>query len=364
MKFLNAVLIAVVIFAGLLPQVRAEQAPEVKQLVEKGLAATKQEHWDEAIKCFNEARSRSPLDPSLVFNLALACDRSRGREMAAINCYLAYIALRPEAQNADQVKKRVAELEAKVETDARMLIKKSQELNEQMGDKQNCSHSTLCTAQLEQGDIDAALKTAETNPEVYYTSKMNPYGDVACALAKAGRDPEAYQLKERLVREAPDSDKQAVSDKILGKIVEGKAARGDFAGALQDTLGITEDQRFYSYGWISMRQVFAGDLPGALKSALLGSDPPFRAKSLLQVATKQAEAGDNVGALKTIAFAEEALSQISAGNRSLTDVNRDMAQAYAAAGKIPEAIKAMERIGKEGYLDYSRGAAEAYICAG
>jgi tetratricopeptide (TPR) repeat protein len=364
MKFLNALLIAAVILAGLFPQVRAEQSPEVKQLVDKGVAAAKQEHWDEAINCFNEARSRSPLDPSLVFNLALACDRSRGREIAAIKCYLAYVALRPEAQNAGQVKKRTAELEGKVEADARMLIQKSLELTGQMGDKKFASHSTVCTAQLALGDIDAALKTADTDPDDNYLSKMGSYGDVARALAKAGRDPEACQLKDRLVREAPDSDKQAVSDKILGKIVMGKSDRGDFTGALQDTLGIKEDQRFYSYDWISMQQTFAGDLPGALKSAFLVSYPPFRAYSLLRVATKQAEGGDKAGALKTIAFAEEALSQIPAGDYSLANVNGEMAGAYAATDKIPEAIKAMERIRKEEQFDYSRGLAEACICAG
>jgi hypothetical protein len=359
------ILLVGVIFCCVFGAAWAEQTPEVKKLAENGLAAAKNQKWDEAIKYFYEARSKSPLDPLLLFNLALACDKSRGREMGAIVCYRAYLALKPDADNAMQVKKRIAELSAKVEDDAKMLVKKSLDLSSQMGTYKGYAYYTICLVQATMGDLDAAMQTARTYPQDEYPrGKIDLYATVAQALAARGRYDEAGKLIDEVVGKTEEKDKIEARDAVLAKIVQGKCERKDFNAALKDVEAISPQQRFYSYSWISMQQVFAQDIEGSLKNALLVSDAPFRAFALCKVANAQNEAGDKAGVAKTVAYLGGTLKEIPADNMWLRDINRDLTQVYADAGMLKEAEAALASIGKCENNPYTPGTAEAWICRG
>jgi tetratricopeptide (TPR) repeat protein len=339
----------------------AGQTPEVRQLVEQGVNCAKAQKWEEAIGFFNQARLRSPTDGSLLFNLGLACDRSGGREMWAVICYRAYLALRPGAENAPEVRKRISELKEKIKADVRMLVGKSIELTEKLPDKSKGPYSTICKVQVWLGDVEGALKTAESNPSPYPSSRVIAFGEVADALVRTGREPEALRLRERVVQAAPEKDRMELFDVLQKRIVEGKCGLKDFSGALQEASKISTKGRYYAYSWISMMQVDAGDREGALESALQVSDACSRALAFCMVANAQIEAGEMDRALKSLSKAEEALGQAAPGDYYINDVNRELCCAYASAGKLREAVQAFERITPSNN-PFTAGTAEAFVC--
>jgi len=170
---------------------------EAQQAMDKGIAAAKEQKWEEAIRYFSEARDIAPTSGHTLFNLALASDKITGRELIAIAWYKAYLAAAPDAANSSMVRTRIAELEA-------LALEKIKKLNEtaekaialhpnymerreyfklfavaqalsndiegameiasgkSIGGYKNHVFTTVAKMQVLAGDIDAANKTAES----------------------------------------------------------------------------------------------------------------------------------------------------------------------------------------------------------
>ena len=88
-------------------------SPEAEQAILRGKAAAQQQKWDLAIKYFGEARKAAPNSPHVLFNLALAYDKSGGKEFLAIAWYRAYLTSAPNAPDAEEVRSRIEILKVK-----------------------------------------------------------------------------------------------------------------------------------------------------------------------------------------------------------------------------------------------------------
>jgi hypothetical protein len=89
---------------------KATLTPEAEQALNRGLAATRQQDWDLAIKYFKEAQKASPLAPETIFNLALAYDKADGCDLFAAAYYRAYLVAVPEEEDKDKIEARINEL--------------------------------------------------------------------------------------------------------------------------------------------------------------------------------------------------------------------------------------------------------------
>jgi hypothetical protein len=105
---------------------RATLTPEAEQALNRGLAATRQEDWDLAIKYFKKTQKASPLAPEVLFNLALAYDKAEGADLLAAAYYRAYLAMVPEAENKDKIRARIEELLLSCESIARKLVRNAE----------------------------------------------------------------------------------------------------------------------------------------------------------------------------------------------------------------------------------------------
>ncbi|MFH0787168.1 MAG: tetratricopeptide repeat protein, partial [Pseudomonadota bacterium] len=100
---------------------------EKKQMVSqdamaRGLAAAKQQDFVLAVKYFNQAKAADLYSPHVQFNLALAYEKAGGKELLAIASYRSFLAIAPQAANAEQVRKKTIDLEIRVESNIQKLI--------------------------------------------------------------------------------------------------------------------------------------------------------------------------------------------------------------------------------------------------
>lgn len=94
----------------------AQEIPsEIQSKMNQGLDAAQADNWEEALKIFSTAvevlyEKKIKIPPVLMFNSALASDKSPGRYMIASAWYQAYLAAVPNDENAEQIKQRSVEL--------------------------------------------------------------------------------------------------------------------------------------------------------------------------------------------------------------------------------------------------------------
>lgn len=145
-------------------QIDSTLPPEAKKAMTRGMAAAKQADWNLAIKYFKEAQKRLPSDPRVLFNLALANDKSENREMIAIPWYQAYLAAAPDASNREAVKKRIIELDVSLESRIRKLLVWGHSVVDQLTDGRASMYGKIALAQYEIGDLSGAMGTLRKMP--------------------------------------------------------------------------------------------------------------------------------------------------------------------------------------------------------
>ena len=108
-------------------------SPAAKGAYIRGLSVAEQENWELAIKYFGEAREEAPAWPDPFYNLAYSCRQAGGRELIAIAWYHAYLAAASGTADTDQVRAWIVELEVRVESRVRMLIRGVKDVYSSMG---------------------------------------------------------------------------------------------------------------------------------------------------------------------------------------------------------------------------------------
>jgi hypothetical protein len=169
--------------------------PKAQAAVKKGLSAAKQQEWIVAIRYFNEARQAAPDSPVPLVNLGLAESQLPGRELRAICCFEAYLALVPNAINAPSVRQQIIDLDVRAEANAQKLIEllKGAAAN-YSDDKKGGALENIASLLVRCGDLDAAEAIVDQSKDD--NTKDEVKDQIVQDLAGSGRFADAIKLAE------------------------------------------------------------------------------------------------------------------------------------------------------------------------
>lgn len=229
---------------------------EAQSAISQGLEAAKSQKWDVAIEHFEAARKASPNSPQVLFNLALAHDKTGGHELLSMAWYHAYLGVAPRAPNAPAVRTRLQELEKKIQGTALELAasawaateKLPQEAHPQWkipkivgiqalagdpavamgtvtslksGDYASCFEE-MAKAQAQRGDFAAAKDAVARIANPNSTSHEFACVAIGEAMARRGHFDEAMDFA-RTFADGQKSRSGDIHGKIVDKLVEGVA---------------------------------------------------------------------------------------------------------------------------------------------
>ncbi len=205
----------------------------------RGLAATRQQDFVLAIKYFKQANEANPYSAHVLFNLALAYDKTGGQELLAIAWYRAFLAIAPKAVNADQVRKKIGDLEVKIESDIRKLIKISQDASAAL--EEYLFIQATKTEHYQYLKRTWGKKEAEEEKKWYRDNhSQKPLEALSMAQVSAGDLQGALETCLCIKNEA-------IQNEIKFKIVEAQIKKGDITGARQTADGISVKSAFKSH---------------------------------------------------------------------------------------------------------------------
>jgi len=196
---------------------------KAQQATRQGLEAVEKQQWLTAIEHFCKARWLAPWDPDSMFRLGLACDKA-GQQLAAMCWYEAYLLAAPDADNAQEVRKRITALEAAIE----------KELKETL----SLARDTLFATD--------PKKWRETNDIYHFFELCGRMGELDAANDVLGKLSPANRNRPRVF------------------LAKGQAMAGDFAAAENTANAITYEYQFAcAYVMIIQGMIDAGDVAGA-----------------------------------------------------------------------------------------------------
>jgi len=326
--------------------------PKERVAIESGLKAAGNKDWLGAIKYFSQAKNFKKTPPVALFNLGLANEKAGNRDMIAVFWYKAYLMQAPDADNADHVKKHLAELQAKVALDIEKMIGRAETLVVTYRDAINDADTMrlantlrdfgsektareveentwqinvsealtdLTVAKVYLGDVDGAVKTANI---LKGKLRLQGYVQVAAVLTRLDDSQGANRLLaavdvalagglldgplEQCKKDYPGNDamfeytKERVDNEksdVYLKLAAAQGEAGDLSGARNSFLRSRElnpEGKTDSSPYIRA-QAWSGDIEGALAS--LGDDGFFYKK---EIALIQAKRGDIDGAKKIV----------------------------------------------------------------
>ena len=298
--------------------------PGVEVDYERGIAAAEQGEWGLAVAYFNKAQWKALGSPGVLFNLALACSNAGGRDVLAIAWFKAYLAVAPNAANAEQVRKEVLKLEIRVEATVRKLFGKANDTAAMVVNDSDRAkaYGEIVYARIQVGDIAGAREAAALIPDIFPNHRrFSAYSQVARAQAEAGFFNGALETATLL----EDGYKQ----NAYSNIADAQIKAGGIAGAIK-TAALMESstyERASIYRSIALVQVEAGDIAGARKTASLITYDEYAFRAIVKA---QVKAGDIVGALETSALIEDV------GEKD--ESYKHIATAQIGAGDIDEAM--------------------------
>ena len=298
--------------------------PGVEVDYERGIAAAEQGEWGLAVAYFNKAQWKALGSPGVLFNLALACSNAGGRDVLAIAWFKAYLAVAPNAANAEQVRKEVLKLEIRVEATVRKLFGKANDTAAMVVNDSDRAkaYGEIVYARIQVGDIAGAREAASLIPDIFPNHRrFSAYSQVARAQAEAGFFNGALDTATLL----EDGYKQ----NAYSNIADAQIKAGGIAGAIK-TAALMESstyERASIYRSIALVQVEAGDIAGARKTASLITYDEYAFRAIVKA---QVKAGDIVGALETSALIEDV------GEKD--ESYKHIATAQIGAGDIDEAM--------------------------
>ena len=236
-------------------------SPAAKGAYIRGLSVAEQENWELAIKYFGEAREEAPAWPDAFYNLAYSCQQAGGRELIAIAWYHAYLAAASGTADTDQVRAWIVELEVRVESRVRMLIRGVKDVYSSMGQSSppGLEALELARALAYLGDFSEAEEMAsgilEGRRSEYYMAMA--YMRIAREQGRAGDlagARETFAEARKVAVQFPDEDGAYYEGEILYIPVS--------------------KERFYRD--LSRSQADAGDIAGARETAAMITDSEYR----------------------------------------------------------------------------------------
>jgi hypothetical protein len=322
---------------------------EAQQAMNAGLDAAKKQDWNLAIKHFKEAQGKAPLEPALIFNLALAYDKAGGREFPSLIWYKAYLVLRPGAANAGKVRQRMAELEVKIKADINKFIAKAKEailLLSTRDAADNCEY--ILFAQFNIDDLAGMVATARSI-RGHAAYKAPSYSLVAEMLTKAGQVEQAKQLAEEL-REL--GEKQDIADgldvpiwskkrnAVLMQVLWSQAEGKDFQGA-KATIESIQDSALRNLARVTLARFLAesGNIAQAKEIAaqIDKIDYVRQAAAYAIVSEVEAKAADLSGAKNSLELAKTNAGRIKKQDPALNEIYEYITKAQAALGDFNSA---------------------------
>ncbi|MBL7050382.1 MAG: hypothetical protein ISR96_12785 [Nitrospira sp.] len=306
----------------------------------RGLAAAGENDWESAINYFSQAWKEARTWPDVLYNLGYSHQQASGQELIAIAWYQAYLTTSPDAEDANQVREWIVELEVKIESRVRSLIKKIKKISSlnisSLKDYSVIDDLAGILAKL--GDIDGAREEAEQANYEYTKAAAN--AEIAISQARAGDIREA---KKTVL---------LTNDNIIAytEIVKAQAESGDIDGA-RETISLSNDDD--PYGSINMEIVVAqadkGDIAGARETALLwfADDPYYLMMAYVEIGMSCTKAGNINGYSESIDLALEAAAQITEEIWQQDFAYEFIAEAQAKAGNSAESNETVARITDE-----------------
>lgn len=307
-----------------------------------GLEAVERRDWSAAIRHFREARSAAPEHPAVLFRLALAHDRA-GHALPAIAWYRAFLAVAPHANNANQIRDRIAQLEESNQEQAYQLVLVDLRIREaESGNSAVGGHCGLC-GQWYRGTH--VCPVAKATSSAGRAPKLDEA--VARILVKSGHRDEM----ERLLAATPVSAEQ--DSGLLAAIAKALCDLGEYAEAREIAGRFSEDDMARQRETLMVEtiksQAVHGDAEEALKfAATLKTDGQHKAieyDSVADCLAADARAHDALRILSDVSFSElrnatasftlaNALAQL--GRKAAQDFCTDRGKAYVVASALAE----------------------------
>lgn len=346
MQVFNKKLFLSVIFSLILAV--CAQAQESDYLA-KGFAAAKAKDWESAIASFQEAQSKTSLDPVVLFNLGLAYDMQGGRELLAICWYKAYLAAAPKASNAKAAQERITQLDAQAEKNIRLLIQRAYDAATDLigtGVEYKTTLSffiDISQAQMDLGDTVAARQTLLKAKEIAKDVDDESYISQSQVYAKDIDEA----IKTALFAQNQMSEKPDVGSQALQYIADKQLDNNDLDG-VKKIAGLIKD-RYEKYKatlnllWLEIKN--AKITPAQAKAKI--TEQVRDDFEYVMFAKAQAEADDITGAKETAALINPSSTELAAtlkdianfqiGKNDLTGALATLTQACEALTKVKEA---------------------------
>lgn len=283
-----------------------DRGPEAAKALNLGLKSAARGKYDQAIAYFEKARERSPHNPTVLFNLALATDRKSNRELIALSWYQAYLAAAPDDLQARRARRRVAVLEAEVRAKIGVLLSKSQQAAQAgITDLEFIGYARLIEnayfhlglGMAASGDMTGALAVLQKvmNPARIIEWRLaaakvlmivGDYRQAASCLLEARR---LLKKQSRKTRQRFAGDLDALAMKLIEPLLleNGEQAAQKLAAGLRSSI-----DRDRALGWVIHAKIDRGDLKGAANLTRSLSRPSERAYLNCARAVAMAERGE------------------------------------------------------------------------
>ena len=152
--------------------------PDGQQAFDRGLMAVQLQEWDLAIRYFTAASYTGPVVPTVLFNLGLAHARA-GHELPAIAWLHAYLAVTPQAPNAEAIRAEIERLKTvmrgKMNAIFQTAITAAQQLDPNgpfLQDKDTALFG-IADSQARAGDVEGAIATSKLRGYQEETPKVS-----------------------------------------------------------------------------------------------------------------------------------------------------------------------------------------------
>jgi len=265
-RLLRPLLVAAAILgATAAAQAQAPLDPAAQRALDEGVKAAKDSKFLVALGHFEVARRLAPESPVVFLNLGLAESKLPTRELRAIAWFGAYLAVYPEAPNAEAVKTEIRALQLRSKAMVAQLIASLQPLALQMPSGGYTQQRDLVSLWAKADNVDAALKLLDgMKPDKIYdayplravAAAQARAGDLTGAAASVGRIEWVERKVEALIDLAAAYQAKGYKEAALASIAAAETALTDAKSI--DTALVNA---------IIARRVLMGDVPGAQATA-------------------------------------------------------------------------------------------------
>lgn len=214
-----------------------------------GTAAARAARWDRARRHYLDAHDAAPASHLPIYSLAMANDHSGGRDLVAMAWYRAYLAAVPDAENLPLVRKRLSELDRRVEAGVRKLVDRARRADREITDD---------LFQKPPGRTEARKAVSEALRTLAAPPKPSP----PAYRAKAPRDAAV----EKRIAEA----------RSQAKAGDFAAARRTLATARPTLSAASSARRTALSRALAVQQMRVGDAAGAMRTAATASSARSR----------------------------------------------------------------------------------------